>query len=67
MGMGLRTFSINAPSILPVKNVMVNTSLKSIVAPVNRLLRNEDPEKIERLLAKINDCDKLSKETLKMI
>ena len=67
LGMGLRTFSINAPSILPVKNVMVNTSLKSIVAPVNRLLRNEDPEKIERLLAKINDCDKLSKETLKMI
>ena len=67
LGMGLQTFSINASSILPVKNAIVNTSLKSIVAPVNRLLRNDDPDKTERLLAKINDYDKLSQETLRII
>lgn len=55
LGMGLKIFSINHSSILAIKNVITNTNIRVIKRDVNRLLRNDDPDKVETLLYKINN------------
>ncbi|MCV2509109.1 MAG: phosphoenolpyruvate--protein phosphotransferase, partial [Neisseriaceae bacterium] len=45
LGMGLKSFSINASSILAVKNAIVNTNVQETEKYVNSLLRNENPDR----------------------
>ncbi|QRN41428.1 MAG: phosphoenolpyruvate--protein phosphotransferase [Neisseriaceae bacterium] len=58
LGMGLKSFSINIPSMLAVKNVIVNTNIQETQSYVNRLLKNENPERVDTLLYKINNYDR---------
>lgn len=61
LGLGLRTFSVNPASILSIKEAIVHTHLTEIAPYVRRLLRNEDPDKVEGLLSKLNGYDRLQR------
>ncbi|MFH4355470.1 MAG: phosphoenolpyruvate--protein phosphotransferase [Neisseriaceae bacterium] len=54
LGLGLRSFSLNFSSVLPVKSAIVNTDIRDLEGYVTRLLYNENPDRIEDLLSKIN-------------
>ncbi|MCV2503718.1 MAG: phosphoenolpyruvate--protein phosphotransferase [Neisseriaceae bacterium] len=62
LGMGLKSFSINASSILAVKNAIVNTNVQETEKYVNSLLRNENPDRADALLYKINSYDKFEQD-----
>lgn len=54
LGVGLRRFSMHPANLLAVKQIVRNTNLDQIAAPVMRLLRSEDPVKIGTLLEALN-------------
>lgn len=57
LGMGLRQFSMHPSNILRVKNMIVHSNTDDIEKQVWRILRNDDPNKIEDLLKKLNHID----------
>lgn len=54
LGMGLRQFSMPSTHLLNIKQNIRNTHLDQIEASVFKILRNEDPDKMEELLTKMN-------------
>ncbi len=54
LGMGLRRFSMHPSSILNVKEVILASDVGALEKSVARLLRNDDPERAQELLDKIN-------------
>lgn len=54
LGMGLRCFSMNANNILPVKNRIIQSDVLVLETEVQKILRNEDPDKALKLLRKLN-------------
>lgn len=58
LGMGLRRFSMNTNNILAVKNRIIHSDTLLLETDVQRLLRNQDPDKARALLKKINQTDK---------
>ncbi|MDO4696298.1 MAG: phosphoenolpyruvate--protein phosphotransferase [Neisseria sp.] len=59
MSMGLRRFSMNVNNLLAVKDIIIRSNLNLIEPPALRLLRNEDPDKTDKLLKLLNnDADK---------
>ncbi|MRN38345.1 phosphoenolpyruvate--protein phosphotransferase [Neisseria sp. N95_16] len=54
LGMGLRRFSMNTNNLLDVKNIILKSDTNQLEYPIAKLLRNDDPEKSEKLLKKLN-------------
>lgn len=54
MAMGLRRFSMNVNNLLSVKDIIIRSDLNLIEPPALRLLRNEDPDKTDKLLKQLN-------------
>lgn len=55
LGMGLRKFSMYSSNILNIKNIILNTNIKQITSLVNKILRNENIEKIEEYVDELNE------------
>ncbi|MBI0134230.1 phosphoenolpyruvate--protein phosphotransferase [Snodgrassella sp. W8132] len=60
MAMGLRRFSMNANNILSVKNQIIQSDLLMLETEVQKILRNDDPDKALKLLKKLNSSHELS-------
>ena len=60
LGMGLRCFSMNANNILPVKNQIIQSDVLILETEVQKILRNEDPDKALKLLRKLNATNESS-------
>lgn len=60
MAMGLRRFSMNANNILAVKNQIIQSDLLMLETEVQKILRNDDPDKALKLLKKLNSSHELS-------
>ena len=57
LGMGLRRFSMNPANILAVKNMILHSHTEQLELPVQKMLRQEDPHKVETLLHKLNQIN----------
>jgi len=54
LGFGLRHFSMHPAHLLSVKQRVLTTSLPEIAPTVARILRTDDPEKMQALIEKLN-------------
>ncbi|QEY24131.1 phosphoenolpyruvate--protein phosphotransferase [Neisseria animalis] len=54
LGMGLRRFSMNPNNLLAVKNIVLQSDTGKLENGIARIMRNEDPEKSEKLLKTLN-------------
>lgn len=57
LGMGLRRFSMNPNNLLAVKNRIIQSDVITLETEVQKLLRNEDPDKTLKLLKKMNQVN----------
>ena len=57
LGMGLRRFSMNPNNLLSVKDMVLRSSIETLEGEVAKLIRNEDPEKTDKLLKTLNKID----------
>ena len=57
LGMGLRTFSMNTANLLAVKDIVLRSNTEKLESSIARILRNEDPDKSDSLLKKLNDTE----------
>ncbi|XXQ67986.1 phosphoenolpyruvate--protein phosphotransferase [Neisseriaceae bacterium B1] len=56
LGLGLRRFSMNTNNLLAVKDVILHSDIDLQENDIMKILRNEDPEKIDSLLSKLNQA-----------
>lgn len=54
LGLGLRCFSMNPNNLLAVKDMILRSHIEHMAGDVARIIRNEDPDKSDALLAKLN-------------
>ncbi|MDO5059898.1 MAG: phosphoenolpyruvate--protein phosphotransferase, partial [Neisseria sp.] len=54
LALGLRRFSMNTNNLLAVKDAVIRSDLNQIETQALRVLRNEDPDKTDRLLKLLN-------------
>ncbi|MBT9539006.1 phosphoenolpyruvate--protein phosphotransferase [Thiobacillus sp.] len=54
LGLGLRTFSMQAASLLQVKQQVLKAQLEELAPLTQRLLKNTDPDKTAQLLGRLN-------------
>jgi phosphotransferase system enzyme I (PtsI) len=54
LGFGLRQFSMHPAHILAVKRQVLNTDLPKLEGQVRKILASHEPDKTEKLLAKLN-------------
>jgi len=54
LGLGLRTFSMQPASLLPVKQQVLKSHLDEVTPAAQRLLKNTDPDKTPILLGRLN-------------
>jgi phosphotransferase system enzyme I (PtsI) len=54
LGMGLRQFSMNSSQLLAAKQRVLTTSLPLLTPLTQKILRTDDPLKIQELLARLN-------------
>jgi phosphotransferase system enzyme I (PtsI) len=54
LGLGLRRFSMQAPSLLPVKQQLLQADTQKITALVQKILKTSDEDKLEALFHKLN-------------
>jgi phosphotransferase system enzyme I (PtsI) len=54
LGFGLRSFSMHPAHLLAVKQRVLTTSLADIAPIVSRILRADDPEKMQALIERLN-------------
>ena len=57
LGLGLRKFSMNINNLLDVKDVVLHSHTERLENEMAKLMRNEDPDKMDALLKKLNDSD----------
>ena len=57
LGLGLRKFSMNINNLLDVKDVVLHSRTEQLENEIAKLLRNEDPDKMDVLLKKLNESD----------
>ena len=55
LGLGLRKFSMNINNLLDVKDVVLHSRTEQLENEIAKLLRNEDPDKMDVLLKKLNE------------
>jgi phosphotransferase system enzyme I (PtsI) len=54
LGFGLRHFSMHPAHLLAVKQRVLTTSLPDIASLVARILKTDEPEKMQALMEKLN-------------
>ena len=54
LSMGLRRFSMNTNNLLVVKDIVIRSNINKLELELPTILRNEDPDKTDWLLKKIN-------------
>jgi phosphotransferase system enzyme I (PtsI) len=54
LGFGLRNFSMHPAHLLSVKQRVLGTSLPDIAAVVARILKTDEPEKMQVLIERLN-------------
>ena len=54
LGMGLRRFYMNVNNLLSVKDTILRSDTTRFENQVSKLMRNEDPEKTDKLLKQLN-------------
>jgi len=54
LGFGLRHFSMHPAHLLSVKQRVLTTSLPDIAPTVARILKTDEPEKLQSLIEKLN-------------
>lgn len=59
LGMGLRNFSMNTNNLLAVKDVILHSDIDKLETDIVRIMRNEDPDKSDELLRKLNQLNDL--------
>ncbi|ASK27002.1 phosphoenolpyruvate--protein phosphotransferase [Neisseria chenwenguii] len=57
LGMGLRRFSMNPNNLLAVKNIVLQSNAAALEDTVAKFMRNEDPEKSDKLLKGLNQLE----------
>lgn len=57
LGLGLRRFSMNTANLLAVKEIVLGSDIEKLENDISRLTRNEDPDKADALLKKLNESD----------
>ena len=57
LGLGLRTFSMNTVNLLAIKDIILRSHREQLENDISRLMRNEDPDKSDDLLKKLNAID----------
>ena len=57
LGLGLRKFSMNINNLLDVKDMVLHSHTEQLENEIAKLLRNEDPDKMDVLLKKLNESD----------
>lgn len=57
LGLGLKRFSMNINNILGVKDIIIRSCFDKLENDIARIIRNDDPEKAEALLKKLNELD----------
>ncbi len=55
LGFGLRQFSMHPAHLLSVKQQVLKSDLQKVTGLSHKMLRSDDPEKIEQLLARMNE------------
>jgi phosphotransferase system enzyme I (PtsI) len=54
LGFGLRQFSMHPAHLLSVKQQVLKSDLREVLVLTQKMLRSDDPEKLEQLLARMN-------------
>lgn len=57
LGLGLRCFSMNTAHLLDVKDVVLRSHAEHLENDIGKIMRNEDPDKTDALLKKLNEID----------
>ena len=57
LGLGLRKFSMNINNLLDVKDVVLHSHMERLENEMAKLMRNEDPDKMDALLKKLNESN----------
>lgn len=57
LGLGLRKFSMNINNLLDVKDVVLHSHTERLENEMAKLMRNEDPDKMDVLLKKLNESE----------
>ena len=57
LGLGLRKFSMSINNLLDVKDVVLHSRMEQLENEMAKLLRNEDPDKMDALLKKLNESE----------
>ena len=57
LGLGLRCFSMNTTHLLDVKDVVLRSHAEHLENDIGKIMRNEDPDKTDVLLKKLNEID----------
>ena len=57
LGLGLRRFSMNVNNLLSVKNAVIHSNTLHIENEMPKIIRNEDPDKTENLIKRLNGAD----------
>ncbi len=57
LGLGLRKFSMNINNLLDVKDVVLHSHTERLENEMAKLMRNEDPDKMDALLKKLNESN----------
>ena len=57
LGMGLRRFSMNPSNLLTIKDIVLRSHTGRLEEESARLMRNEDPEKTDKLIKELNKMD----------
>ncbi|MCP2040540.1 phosphotransferase system enzyme I (PtsI) [Neisseria sp. HSC-16F19] len=60
LGMGLRRFSMNVNNVLAVKNRIIQSDVDTLEGAVQRMVRNDSPEKAAAMLKKLNQTEAVS-------
>lgn len=55
LGLGLRCFSMNTNNLLNVKDVIIRSDTEQLENDIGKIIRNEDPDKVDILLKKLNE------------
>jgi len=54
LGFGLRQFSMHPAHLLSVKQQVLKSDLQEVIVYTQKMLKSDDPEKLEQLLARMN-------------
>ena len=55
LGLGLRVFSMNTANLLAVKDVLLKSDVSRLEERVSKMMRNEDPDKVDGMLERLNE------------